>query len=91
LDLLTSYSHNSGPQVITALSLIYRHFIFHRDITQAFSHWLLTAAAGEVPVAFAVDKVVPGQVFYEYFYFTYQISFTNCSTIITIYHLALVQ
>jgi hypothetical protein len=40
---------------------------------------------------FVVDKAALGQVFSEYFGFPCQSSFHNCSTIILIYHLGLVQ
>jgi hypothetical protein len=42
-------------------------------------------------VGFVVDKVAVGQVFSEYFGFSCQFSFTDCSTFIIIYHPGLVQ
>jgi hypothetical protein len=45
---------------------------------------------GSGHVVFVVDKVVPAQVFSEYFGFPCHHS-TNCSTITIIYHLGLVQ
>jgi hypothetical protein len=67
-----------------------------RAIAQVDNRWLPTAAArvraGSGHVGFVVDKVALGQVFSKFFGFApANFHSTNCSTIIIICHLELVQ